>query len=194
MAAAGLAPVRDPSNADPRFARIRLRAALADSAGERRRDRGPGRGGRGLRGGGGAAWSGAWPSRLAVAACLFPEGFAEIDPAALGGDAVADAALAALVRVVGGAGFPPPRAAVRGAAPARAAARWRGAWLRAAGAGWRLLREPAAVAPPVAGRLRARSGTGASGWPAAGRAAARSARWAPQAAGLRRRPGGACRP
>ncbi|TDH52505.1 tRNA lysidine(34) synthetase TilS, partial [Dankookia rubra] len=33
VAAAGLAPVRDPSNADPRFARIALRRTLADPAG-----------------------------------------------------------------------------------------------------------------------------------------------------------------
>ena len=32
--AAGLIPVRDPSNADPRFTRARLRAALADPGGE----------------------------------------------------------------------------------------------------------------------------------------------------------------
>ncbi|MDO9499996.1 tRNA lysidine(34) synthetase TilS, partial [Falsiroseomonas sp.] len=34
VAAAGLRPVRDPSNADPRFTRARLRATLADPEGE----------------------------------------------------------------------------------------------------------------------------------------------------------------
>ncbi|MBV1798016.1 tRNA lysidine(34) synthetase TilS [Siccirubricoccus sp. G192] len=131
VAAAGLAPVRDPSNADPRFARIRLREALGDSTGE-----GPavaalaeaaaafGRRRSGL--------ERRLASRLAIAACLFPEGFAEIDPAALGGDAVADAALAALVRVVGGAGFAPPRAAVA-ALRRQGGGTLSGAWLRPAG-------------------------------------------------------------
>ena len=34
VAAAGIAPVRDPSNDNPRFARIRLRQALSDPGGE----------------------------------------------------------------------------------------------------------------------------------------------------------------
>ncbi|WP_135470927.1 tRNA lysidine(34) synthetase TilS, partial [Crenalkalicoccus roseus] len=96
LEAAGIAPVRDPSNADPRFARARLRqalgdpggtgpatAALAEAAGAFARRR--------------AAREAAVAERLAVAARLHPEGWAEIEPAALGADAVAGAALAALL-------------------------------------------------------------------------------------------------
>jgi tRNA(Ile)-lysidine synthase len=144
VAAAGLHPVRDPSNADRRFARIRLRQALADPAGSgpeiaalaaaaaafaRRR----------------AARQAAIAARLAAALLLHAEGWAEIDPAALGTDAVAEAALAGLLRAFGGAAAFAP-------APGRVAALLRagqgtlgGAWLRRAGVRWQLLREPAAA-------------------------------------------------
>ncbi|MBW8271224.1 tRNA lysidine(34) synthetase TilS [Caldovatus sp. SYSU G05006] len=112
VAAAGLAPVRDPSNADGRFARVRLRAALGDPGGTgaataalaaaaaafaARR----------------AAAEAAMADRLAAAAAVRPEGFAWLDPAALGRDAVAEAALGELVRLIGGAAFAPGREAVR---------------------------------------------------------------------------------
>lgn len=147
VATAGLRPVRDPANAHPRFARSRLRAVLADPDGTGeataalahaaaafavRRSR----------------LATAVASRLAVAARLLPTGFAEIDPVALGADAVADAALAALVRAVGGGAYPPSAVAV-------AALRCRGhgtlgdAQLTP---GWLLLREASAVAPPVPAR------------------------------------------
>jgi len=150
LAAAGLEPVRDPSNADPRFARIRLRQALADPGGTgpavaalaeaaaafgRRR----------------ARFAAALAGRLAAAARLYPEGFAEIDPAALGDDRLADAALAVLLRIVGGARFAPPEAEVA-ALRRRGGGTLSGAWLRPAARGWRLLREPGAVAPPVPAR------------------------------------------
>jgi len=146
LAEAGLEPVRDPSNADPRFARIRLRQALADAGGTgpevaalaeaatafgRRRIR----------------FAAAIAERLAAAARLYPEGFAEIDPAMLGEDRVADAALAALLRIVGGAGFAPREAEVA-ALRRRGGGTLSGAWLRPAARGWRLLREPGAVPPP----------------------------------------------
>jgi tRNA(Ile)-lysidine synthase len=147
VAAAGLAPVRDPGNADPRFARIALRRALADP------------------GGTGAATAAlaeaatafavrrgrldrAIAARLAEAARLFPTGHARIDPAALGEDAVADAALGLLLRAVGGGGFPPAPAAVA-ALRRRGGGTLAGTWLRPRGRDWLLLREPGAVAPPV---------------------------------------------
>lgn len=160
LAAEGLDPVRDPSNEDARFARVRLRRALADPGGTgpevaalaeaaaafaRRR----------------TALEAAVAARLAAgAAVLHPEGWAAIDPDLLGRDAVAGAALAALLRVVGGAArFAPAPSAV--AALLRAGqGTLGGAWLRGGGPGGRpggrllLLREPAgaAEAPWVAAR------------------------------------------
>lgn len=150
VALAGLRPVRDPTNADPRFARAGLRKAVADPAGTgtavaglaeaaaafgRRR----------------AATDAALASRLAVAACLHPDGHAEVDPDALGSDAVADAALATLLRAVGGAVRPPQLAAARRLRQ-RGAGTLSGAWVRPGGAGWRVLREPGAVGPAIPAR------------------------------------------
>ena len=154
VAAAGLTPVRDASNADPRFARARLRAALgepggtgpataalAEAAGAFARRR--------------ARLAMAVAARLAESTRLRPEGFAELDPGRLGADAVADAALAALLRAIGGAGFAPPRAAVA-ALRRQGAGTLAGAWLRPGPrGGWRLLREPAGLGPPVAARCGA---------------------------------------
>ena len=142
VAAAGLLPVRDPSNADPRFTRVRLRGALADPAGTgpavtalaeaagafaRRRTR----------------LSGAVADRLAAAARLHPEGWAELDLAVLGADPVGLSALAALLRVVGGARHTPAWPAVA-ALLARGEGTLSGAWLRRSGGLWRLMREPGA--------------------------------------------------
>ncbi|WP_198378832.1 tRNA lysidine(34) synthetase TilS, partial [Neoroseomonas rubea] len=102
VAAAGLAPVRDPSNRDHRFARIRLRDALDDPGGTA-----PGIAAL-------AAAAGAFAARraraeatvverLALAAELRPEGFAWIDPAALGRDGTAAAAISWLAARIGGA-------------------------------------------------------------------------------------------
>ncbi len=145
-AAAGLAPVRDPSNLNPRFARIRLRQALADPGGE---------------GAGTAALAeaatafatraarqeAALAERLAAAARLHPEGFAELDPAALGQDALAELALARLLRVVSGGLHAPARAQVA-ALLRRGQGSLGGAVLRG-GRRWRLLREASAMAGPV---------------------------------------------
>lgn len=145
-AAAGLVPVRDPSNADARFARIRLRQALADP------------------GGAGAATAAlaeaaaafatrrarqeaALAARLAAAVQLHPEGWAELEPAALGRDVVALLALARLVRAIGGGAHAPARAEVA-ALLARGQGTLAGAWLRP-GRRWRLLREAALCAPAV---------------------------------------------
>lgn len=157
VAAAGLVPVRDPSNHDPRFARIRLRQALADPGGTgpevaalaaaaaafaRQR----------------AVREAAVAARLAAAAVLHPAGWAEIAPDAFGADAVAEAALAALLRTIGGAAAFAP-------APGRVAALLRvgrgtlgGAWLRRAGGRLQVLREPggalvAACVPAQPGSL-----------------------------------------
>ena len=137
-AAAGVAPVRDPSNRDPRFARVRLRAALepapeaalaaaaAAAAGRR------------------AAREGVVASRLAAACAWHPAGAVRIAPGALLGDAAARAALARLVAAVSGAASPPsPAAVARLLAAGRGSlsgAVWRGRWL---------LREAALCAPPV---------------------------------------------
>jgi tRNA(Ile)-lysidine synthase len=93
VAAAGLAPIRDPSNENPRFARIRLRRALADPAGE-------GLGIAALAEAAGAfaqrraRVEAAMLDRLAKAAEIRSEAYAWVDPAALGGDEIAAMALA----------------------------------------------------------------------------------------------------
>lgn len=141
-AAAGLAPVRDPSNRDPRFARIRLRSALAAAppaaeavlaeaaaAFARRRARG----------------DAAIAARLARAAEFLPEGAVRLDPTALGRDGVAAAILARLVRLLGGARHAPPAQAVR-ALLARGQGTLGRCWLRpAAGGTWLLRPEPGAL-------------------------------------------------
>ncbi len=148
VAEAGLDPVRDPSNEDGRFARIRLRQALADPAG---------------RGAGIAALaaaadafalrrareSAALSERLARAVEIRPEGFAWIRPDALGRDRTAVAALGWLAARIGGAAFEPPSARVA-ALLAAGQGTLAGAWLRpGAGGRWLLARDPGAIARPV---------------------------------------------
>jgi tRNA(Ile)-lysidine synthase len=145
--AVGLVPVRDPSNADPRFTRVRLRAALADPGGE-----GPGIAALAAAAtrfaGRRAIATAELAARLAGAARLHEAGFARLDRAALSTDAVAVAALGALLRVVGGGRFAPPEAGV-----ARLLAAGQGtlggAVLRRDGL---LLREAASLAPPIPAR------------------------------------------
>ncbi len=147
LAGAGLTPLRDPSNADPRFTRARVRAALADpdglggavaalteAAGRFAARR--------------AGQEAAVAARLASAALLRPEGFARLDMAALGMDAVAVAALAALIRTVSGRAFAPPETAVAGLL-ARGAGTLGGARLLHGGL---LVREEAAIGPRVPAR------------------------------------------
>lgn len=82
--------------------------------------------------------------RLAGAVALQPEGWARLDTAALGHDAVAQAALAALLRLISGAEHAPAIASV-----AALLARGQGTLH---GVVWKeglLCREPAACAPPI---------------------------------------------
>jgi tRNA(Ile)-lysidine synthase len=154
VARSGIPPVRDPTNADARFARTALRSTLADPAGtgpaiftlaeaasafRRRRVKA----------------EATLARRLAAAARLHAEGYAEIDAEALGEDGIADAAVASLLRAVGGAERPPPVEAAR-RLRLRGVGTLSGAWLRRrGGGGWRLLREPgaAAVGPAVPARF-----------------------------------------
>jgi tRNA(Ile)-lysidine synthase len=150
-AAAGLAPVRDPSNRNPAFARIRARLHLNDPGGEgpevaalstattafaARR----------------ARLEAAILQRLGAAIMLLPCGAARIDTAALGRDAVAVALLARLLRAVGGAEHSPAEPDIRRLLAAGQGTLG-GAWWRADG--W-LLREPALLAPPIAAEAGAR--------------------------------------
>jgi tRNA(Ile)-lysidine synthase len=170
VAAAGMVPVRDPGNTDPRFARVRLRAALADPGGE----------GAGVAALGAAAAAFAArrdrteadvAARLAAAAEIRPEGFAWIDPGALGRDRVAVAALARLVRLVGGAALAPAPAGVE-VLLAAAGGTLGGAWLRpGTGGRWLLARDPGGLAPAVEARHGAAwdrrfrlAGPGRAGW------------------------------
>jgi tRNA(Ile)-lysidine synthase len=141
VAAAGLAPVRDPSNRDPRFTRIRLRAALsggeaalAEAACRFAARR--------------AGLEAEVADRLAVVATLHAEGFARLDLAALGRDVAAVAALRALVRTVSGSPYPPGEAEAA-ALLARGAGTLGGAVLRRDGL---LLREEAAIGPDLPAR------------------------------------------
>ncbi|PWS36725.1 tRNA lysidine(34) synthetase TilS [Falsiroseomonas bella] len=145
VAEAGLEPVRDPSNRDARFTRIRLRGGLGEGAvsvlaetaarfGQRRR-----------------RMAAQVAGRLAGAAMLHDAGFARLDLPALGSDPVARAALSALVRVVAGAAYPPPEAAV-GRLLAQGEGTLAGVVLRRGGL---LLREAAALGPPVEARAGA---------------------------------------
>ena len=146
VAAAKLTPVRDPSNENPHFARIRIRRALADPAGD----------GQGVRALAEAAQAfarrrarqeAALLARLAEAAEIHPEAYAWLDPKALGSDAVGVAALARLLGLVGGAAWP-VRLEAAAALLARNGGNLAGAWVRP-GAGGRLLvtRDPGLIAP-----------------------------------------------
>lgn len=93
---ARLQPVNDPSNADARFARTRLRGIQHGGLGEAgfaQRQ---------------ARLAHAVAERLGEAARLLPEGCARLDLVRFGKDAIADRALALLVAAVGGGTYPLP--------------------------------------------------------------------------------------
>ena len=146
VAAAGLSPVRDPSNDNPRFARIRLRQALGDPGGE----------GEGVRALAEAAQAfarrrthqeSALLARLAAAAEIRPEAYAWVDPKALGADALGIAALARIIGLIGGASWPVPIEATA-ALMARGGGSLAGAWMRpGAGGRWLVVRDPGLIAP-----------------------------------------------
>ncbi len=146
---AGLAWVEDPSNRDQRALRPRLRAALDDPDGtgrtiaalcEAARTAGLER----------AAREAATAALLAERAALYPEGFAVLSPGPID-----RAALAALIQTIAGAAFPPPTSAVALLADAPRPATLAGVRLLPAGRlgdGVLLVREAAAMGPPVAAR------------------------------------------
>jgi len=147
LVSAGMAWVEDPSNADPSALRPRLRMlrrdrdgqgaatdALADAAATSGRLRAHG--------------------EQQVAACLAeraslrPEGFAVLSQGA-----IAPGALSALLQTIAGAPYPPPTEAVGAIAAAPGPATLDGVRLLAAGRlgpGLLVVREAAAMAPPVA--------------------------------------------
>jgi tRNA(Ile)-lysidine synthase len=164
----GIGWIEDPSNSDPRFERARIRAGGTDAPGEARPamiraqtkdDR-------------------AATAFLARRARVHPAGYATLRD-----DAVPPAALAALIRVIGGAEYPPAAGSVARLAGALQPATLGGVQImRRARSddGWLLCREAAACAPPVAaeagavwdGRFRIRSVPhGASAFGALGSAA-----------------------
>ena len=110
LAERGIVPLRDPSNTDPRFTRARLRAALADPGGT-----GPATDALDLAAHGFARRRASrdltLAARLAAAVALRSEGWARLDAAALGRDALARDALAALLRLLSGAEHAPAAAA-----------------------------------------------------------------------------------
>ncbi len=150
LRAAGIDWVEDPSNADPRTLRARLRplaamparaAGLAAAAGARRAAR--------------AAGKDAIAATLATRAALFPEGYALLAPGA-----IAPEALASLLRMIGGRPYPPPGHAVSALAAAPRPATLAGVRLLPAGRhgtgrfrdGFLLVREPAGLAEAIAAR------------------------------------------
>ncbi|WP_278247646.1 tRNA lysidine(34) synthetase TilS [Teichococcus deserti] len=143
LAARGILPLRDPSNDDPRFARVRLRRSLADPGGEGQGTAALAEAARAFARRRAAAEEAA-AARLAGVARIDPAGWAFLPPGALGADRVAVASLAALVRLLSGDEHAPSTAATR-ALLARGegtlhGVHWQGGWL---------VREPVACAPPV---------------------------------------------
>lgn len=143
---AGMAWVEDPSNTDLRALRPRLRASLGEDHGRigalagLARQAGQDR----------AAQDRAVAAELAEHASLRPEGFA-----LLRADRVSAPALAALLRAIGGAVYPPgsaPLAALAGAVRPATLGGCRIVRAGRLGPGWIVLREAAAMAPPVPAR------------------------------------------
>lgn len=147
LRAAGMGWVDDPSNRDQRALRARLRAALDDPDGTgpaiaalcaAARDAGTAR----------ARQEATVAEMLAERAAIYPEGFSLLSPGP-----IEPAALAALIQTIGGAAFPPHAASVAALAAALCPATLAGVRLLSAGRlgdGLLLVREAAAMAPPVA--------------------------------------------
>jgi tRNA(Ile)-lysidine synthase len=125
--------IEDPSNENPKFERVRIRqsgAATLHAAPQARVVR-----------------DSQAAEFLARNVLLHPQGFALLDA-----PAAPPAALAALIRTLGGSLYPPAQAAVARLATALRPATLGGVRISAAGRlgpGWLLAREPAACAPPI---------------------------------------------
>ena len=138
----GIGWIEDPSNADPRALRTRLRQELAavgpGAAMDALRDTGNHAAHRRLRQRDDA-------SALAASVSLRPEGFALLSP-----ELVPAAPLAGLIRTVGGSVYPPPPGAVAALLDRPRACTLAGTRLMPAGRfgpGWLLVREAAMVGP-----------------------------------------------
>ncbi len=134
LLASSIAWIEDPSNADPRFERSRLRAAggATATANPARRQ----------------ADDQASAAFLARHVTLHPEGFGVIAAAAAPAPA-----LAALLRVIGGRDFAPNRSAVAALASALRPTTLGGVQIARRRGGWLLAREPADCAPPLPAQL-----------------------------------------
>ena len=144
--AAGVSWVEDPSNRDLHALRPRLRAMLADPDGtaaatrtlvEAAQAAGLQRSTRETRS----------AAVLARRAAIYPQGFVRLSPGPIEPEA-----LSALIQAVSGAAYPPPSDRVAALAAAPRAATLAGVRIMPAGRfgpGWLLLREAAAVAPPI---------------------------------------------
>jgi tRNA(Ile)-lysidine synthase len=136
----GVAWIEDPSNADPRFERARVRG-LAPSTG-----------------GDAAAYD---QAACDIDSAQFLARHARIDPAGFAlvrADRLPVAALSGLIRVIGGAPYPPSRGAVERLARDLRSATLGGVQIMRAGRlgpGWLLCRECAGCAPPVPARVGA---------------------------------------
>jgi len=147
LVAAGVAWVEDPSNQDLHALRPRLRAGLGDPAGTAPHTAAL------IRAAHAAGLARAErETRVAAAlagrATLSPFGFAILSPGP-----IEPAALAALMQAVSGAAYPPPSVPVAALAAAPRPATLAGVRFMPAGrlgTGWLLVREAAAMAPPVA--------------------------------------------
>jgi tRNA(Ile)-lysidine synthase len=147
LRAAGLGWVEDPSNTDPASLRARLRQAHADPAGE-----GPATRAAiaeaSIRGIARREAEQATADLLAARVAFFPQGHAFLSPGP-----IAVPALAALLRVIAGADYAPSPRQLATLAASPGPATLGGARILPAGrlrpGGWLVVREAAAMAPPI---------------------------------------------
>jgi tRNA(Ile)-lysidine synthase len=153
LRAAGVAWVEDPSNADPAALRVRLRRLRGDAAGDGVATRAA-VAAAALRGTQRAATERASAAELAARASIHPEGYAVLLPGP-----IAPTALASLVRMLAGERYAPALHQVEPLAAAPRPATLAGVRIMAAGrlrpGAWLLVREAAAMAPPVPARAGA---------------------------------------
>jgi tRNA(Ile)-lysidine synthase len=154
LLAAGVEWVEDPSNADRAALRVRLRGLRGDAAGDGVATRAA-VAAAALRGRQRGLAEQATAAELAERASIHPEGYALLSPGP-----IAPAALAALLRLLAGARYPPAILQVEPLAAAPRAATLAGVRILPAGrlrpGAWLLVREAAAMAPPVPARAGVR--------------------------------------